>query len=123
MAEDLLDLWVKLITPIFPPNAWIDSRFSKDDYVILIDWQLVSDSRRQNKRSRKIQITIKEDAIEDYLDKNNQDRELFNVVLKQSICERYDRFNADNDISAIKSIPAETWLFSKRTLNTLANPV
>jgi hypothetical protein len=121
MAEDLLDRWVRLITPIFPPNAWIVSRFSENNYIIQIDWKLGNDPQRRNKRSKKIQIIIKEDAIEDYLDKNKQNRESYNIILKQSIFERYNRFNPDNDALTIKSIPAETWLVSKDFLNTVTN--
>jgi hypothetical protein len=113
MAEDLLDQWVRLITPIFPPNAWIVSRFSKNDHIIQIDWKLGNDPQRQDKRSKKIQIIIKEDAIEDYLDRNKQGRELYNIRLKQSIGERYDRFNPDNDAVSTNYVPTETWLVSK----------
>ena len=121
MAEDLLDHWVTLIKPIFPSNAWIVSEFSKNNHVIQIDWKLGNDSRQQNKRSRKIQIIIKEDAIDDYLDRNKPDRHLFNLILKESLCERFNRFDPDNDALTIKSAPMETWLFSKDVLNELTN--
>ena len=31
MAEDILDYWTRLIKTIFPENAWITSRFFKND--------------------------------------------------------------------------------------------
>lgn len=120
MAEDLMDHWVNLITPIFPSNAWIVSDFSKNNHIIQIDWNLESDSRQRNKRSRKIQIIIKEDAIDDYLDRNKHDRQLFNTLLKQSLCERFNQFNPDNDAFSIRSTPTETWLFSKDVFDELA---
>jgi hypothetical protein len=119
MSEDLLDYWVRLITPIFPTNAWIVASYSGGDHLIQIDWKLGNDSLQGNKRSRKIQIIIKEDAIDDYLDKNKDERELYNVMLKQSICGRYDRFNPDNDAIMIKYVPMERWLVSKDILNAL----
>lgn len=123
MAEDLLDHWVGLITPIFPGNAWIVSRYSGNDHIIQIDWKLDNDSKQRNKRSRKIQITIKEDAIENYLERNEKARDVFNVFLKQSICERYDRFHPEHDDPEVKSMsmPIEKWLVSKDFLNTLTH--
>jgi hypothetical protein len=120
MAEDLLDYWVRLITPIFPTNAWIVSHFSDNDHIIQIDWTLDNNTKRSNKRSKKIQIIIKEDAIDDYLDKNKQDRELYGDTLKQFIGERYNHFNPDNDALTHRSVRTERWLVSKDILNTLA---
>ena len=79
MTEDLLDYWVRLIKPFFPTNAWIVTRYSGDDHIIEIDWKLDDDPGQPNRRSRKIQITISDGAIEDYLDKNKKDRELFEI--------------------------------------------
>jgi hypothetical protein len=119
MAEDLLDFWVRLITPIFPTNAWIVSRFSKNNHIIQIDWRLGNDPQKPGKRSKTIEITIKEDAIEDYLDKNKLDRELYGILLKNFICERYNHFDPDIDARTSQYIPVEKWLISKDALNTL----
>ena len=40
MSEDLLDYWVRLLKPFFPANAWIVTRYAKDDHIIEIDWNL-----------------------------------------------------------------------------------
>jgi hypothetical protein len=119
MAEDLMDYWVRLIKPIFPTNAWIVSQFSDNDHIIQIDWNIDNNTKRSNKRSKKIQIIIKEDAIDQYLDKNKQDRELFGDTLKQFIGERYNHFNPDNDALTNRSVRTEKWLVSKDILNTL----
>ncbi len=121
MAEDLLDHWVGLITPIFPSNAWIVSRYSGNDHIIQIDWKLANDLQQKNRRSKKIQITIKEDAIDNYLDKDERARDIYNTFLKRFICERYDRFDPDHDDPTVKaiSVPAEKWLVSRDFLNML----
>ena len=119
MAEDLMDYWVRLIKPIFPTNAWIVSHFSDNDHIIQIDWNIDNNTKRSNKRSKKIQIVIKEDAIDQYLDKNKQDRELYGDTLKQFIGERYNHFNPDNDALTNRSVRTERWLVSKDILNTL----
>ncbi len=121
MTEDLLDYWVRLITPIFPENAWIVSSYSNDNHIIQIDWKLRNDPQRPSKRSRKIQIIIKEDAIEDYLNKSKPDRELYGITLKQLVCEWYNHFDPDNDSLTARSIPTEKWLISRAVLNTLTH--
>jgi hypothetical protein len=119
MTEDLMDYWVRLIKPIFPTNAWIVSQFSDNDHIIQIDWNIENDTKRSNKRSKKIQIVIKGDAIDQYLDKNKQERELYGDALKLFIGERYNHFNPDNDAITNRSTRTETWLVSKDILNTL----
>jgi intracellular sulfur oxidation DsrE/DsrF family protein len=121
MAEDLMDYWVRLIKPIFPTNAWIVSHFSDNDHIIQIDWNLENNTKRLNKRSKKIQIVIKEDAIDQFLEKNKQDRELYGDALKLFIGERYNHFNPDNDALTNRSVRTEKWLVSKDILNTLTS--
>jgi hypothetical protein len=117
MTEDLLDFWVRLITPIFPENAWIVSSDSKDNHIILIDWKIRNDPKRPGKRSRKIQVTIKEDTIDDYLNKNKPEREIYSTALKRLIGEWYNNFNPDNDSLTNRSVPTEKWLISREVLN------
>jgi hypothetical protein len=117
MAEDLLDYWVRLIKTIFPANAWINSHFSNNDHLIQIDWKLQNDSENPTKRSKKIEIIIKEGAIEDYLDKNKKNRELSDIMLKEFICERYNHFISDSDIHANQYASTEKWLISRDILN------
>ena len=117
MAEDLLDYWVRLIKTIFPANAWITSRFFNNDHLIQIDWKFQNDSENPTKRSKKIEIIIKEGAIEDYLDKNKKDRELSDIMLKEFIYEQYNHFSSNYDISTSQYVPKEKWLISGDVLN------
>ncbi len=119
MTEDLMDYWVRLIKPIFPTNAWIVPHFADNDHIIQIDWNLDNNTKQSNKRSKKIEIIIKEDAIDLYLDKNKQDRELYGDALKLFIGERYNHFNPDNEALTNRSVRTEKWLVSKAILNTL----
>ena len=82
MTEDLLDYWVRLIKPFFPTNAWIVTRYSGDDHIIEIDWKLDDDPGQPNRRSRKIQITISDGAVEDYLDKNKKEHQFLKRALE-----------------------------------------
>jgi hypothetical protein len=117
MAEDLLDYWVRLIKTIFPANAWINSLFSNNDYLIQIDWKLQNDSENPTKRSKKIVIIIKELAINDYLDKNKKDREISDILLEEFICGRYNHFISDNDMDTQQHASTEKWLISKDVMN------
>jgi hypothetical protein len=117
MAEDLLDYWVRLIKALFPANAWINSRFSNNDYLIQIDWKLQNESENPTKRSKKIEIIIKDDVINDYLDKNKQDRDFYDIILKEFIYERYHHSISDNDIDTNHQVSAKTWLISREVIN------
>ena len=117
MTEDLLDYWVRLIKPFFPTNAWIVTRYSGDDHIIEIDWKLDDDPEQPNRRSRKIQITISDGAIEDYLDKNKKEREEFEIGLKKLIHERYSHPASDEPIRRGASGSTDKLLIAKNTLN------
>ena len=117
MTEDLLDYWVRLIKPFFPTNAWIVTRYSGDDHIIEIDWKLDDDPGQPNRRSRKIQITISDGAIEDYLDKNKKEREVFEIGLKKLIHERYNHPAPDEQVHRGSSAQADKLLIARNTLN------
>jgi hypothetical protein len=117
MTEDLLDYWVRLIKPFFPANAWIVARYAGDDHVIEIDWKLDSDPARPNRRSRKIQITISDGAIEDYLDRDKKDRDLFETRLKKLIHERFSHIDASIPAERNSSASADKLLIARETLN------
>lgn len=117
MTEDLLDYWLRIITPLFPTNAWIVSRLSKGDHVIEIDWKLENDPHQPGKRSRKIQILIQEEAIDDYLDKNKAERELSDIKMKKWISEQCNHFNPDHDARISRFVSADKWHISRDVLN------
>ena len=118
MTEDLLDYWLRIITPIFPANAWIASRFSNGDHVIQIDWRLENDPHQPNKRSRKIQIIIREEAINAYLDKSKVEQEFSDIKMKNWIAERYNQFDPDHSAHTSMSVSTDKWRISKDVMNT-----
>ncbi len=117
MTEDLLDYWVRLIKPFFPANSWIVARYSGDDHIIEIDWKLDADSDQPRKRSRKIQITISDGAIEDYLDKDKKEREAFEMSLKKLIHERYNHPGSDQQVREGASASTDRLRIARDTLN------
>jgi hypothetical protein len=117
MNEDLLDYWLRIIKPLLPMNAWIDSRLSRGDYLIKIDWKLENDPHQQNRRSRKIEIIIKEKAIDDYLNKNKNERALSDIKMKEWISERYNNFRLNQDDNTSDTKIPDRWHISSSVLN------
>jgi hypothetical protein len=117
MTEDLLDYWLRILRPLFPTNAWIASRLSEGGHLIQIDWRLDNDSCQPSKRSRKIQIIIPEEAIDDYLNKNKADRELSDIKMKMWISDHYNHFNPDHDANTSRYISGEKWRISRDVLS------
>jgi len=95
MTEDMLDYWARVLRPLFPDNSRIVTRYSGDDHIIEIDWSLESEPGRPVRRYRKIQITIVDEAIEDYLAMGKKERDVFEIRLKKMILERYNLSNPD----------------------------
>lgn len=116
MTEDLLDYWLRMIKPFFPENAWVASSFSGGDHLIQIDWNLETSPRKQSRRSRKIEIIIKEEVIDDYLDKNKDERALSDTQMKHWISERYHDFILDQDAHTTNSATPIRWRISKAAL-------
>lgn len=117
MTEDLLDYWLRLIKPIFPANAWFASRFLGGDHFIQIDWNLGKDPQLQGRRSRKIEIIIKEEVIDDYLDKNKNDRALHDIKIQEWLSEKYAQFCMDQETYPSNSGSPVKWRISKDLLS------
>jgi len=117
MTEDLLDYWLRIIKPLFPTNAWIASSLSGGGHIIQIDWKLENDPQQRSKRSRKIEITIKEEVIDDYLAKNKDERALSDIRMKKWISERFDNFMLEQDADASYSAAVDKWRISKEVLS------
>jgi len=117
MTEDLLDYWLRIIKPLFPANAWFASSLSGGGHCIQIDWKIENAPHRQNIRSRKIEIIIKEEAIEDYLNQNMAQRALSDIKMKQWISERYNNFSFNQDAHTFNSASPDRWRISKGVLS------
>ena len=117
MTEDLLDYWLRIIRPLFPTNAWIASSLSEGDHLIQIDWRLENDPHQPGKRSRKIQIIIKEEAIDDYLDNNKAERELSDIKMIKWISDQYNHFSPGHDANSSRTISTDKWRISRDVLS------
>ncbi len=117
MSEDLLDYWQRMISPFFPAHAWIASRLSGSDHLMLIDWKLENKPHRQSTRSRKIEIIIKEEVIDDYLNKNKEERVSYENKMKEWISRQYRYYCLDREADTSSSNSPVKWRISKATLS------
>lgn len=113
MTEDLLDYWLRMIKPFFPANAWVASRLVGGDHLLQVDWNLECDPHKQSRRSRKIEIIIKEEVIDDYLDRNKEERVLCDIKMKEWISEQYHNFCLDQEAYPSNSGSPVKWRISK----------
>lgn len=117
MTEDLLDYWLRIIKPLFPSNAWVTSSISNGNYLMRIDWKLENDPYQRNKRSKTIEIIIKEETIDDYLNKSTNERALSDIKMKHWISEQYDNFILDQDADTSNLTAPHRWRISRDLLN------
>jgi len=113
MTEDLLDYWLRMIKPFFPDNAWFQSGISGGDHIIQIDWNLETDLHKQSRRSRKIEIVIKEDVIDSYLEQSKDLRGLYDIRMREWIAEHYHNFCLDQEAYPSNSAAPIKWRISK----------
>ena len=118
MENDLLKKWVELLKPIFPPNAEFRSYVS-GDYYIEVGWKLCNapDQLNKSSHSRKIQLKITEEAVEDYLQNDPDQRARADNKLKSFVEKKYSEFNPDHNVPPYKSPPVETWVIKTGLLN------
>jgi len=112
-----LEVWEKLIKPLFPPHAEINTGSSGLDYYIDIQWHLGSDPNRPNKLSRMIKIQITHEAMKDYLDSDSKQRSERNKKFEKYIEDRKKQFNPEHDSPAGQTPPEEIWTITSSILN------
>lgn len=118
MSEDLLDYWLRIIRPIFPAGAWIVSNIYRGDYIIQIDWKLEADTSKSSKRSKKIQIIIDEEVIDDYLDMSKDKRDLSDAKMIEWLSAKYYHFNPDYQTITYNSSSDNKWRISRAILRS-----
>jgi len=118
MDEEIYTEWMGLIKPIFPDQSEVRSFKRSDDLVISVNWKLDNDISRPNKRSRRIEIVVSEEALEDYREKSIKKRFTDNEKLKSFVQQQYRQFNPEPGTSRYELTPVEKWVV---TLDVLSN--
>jgi hypothetical protein len=104
MAKSFVNEWVGLIRPLFPKNARIEINRG-GDVIFRIDWKLRNDPARPYKRSRLIQVTVPEEAIDACTDFRKAGSRF-----KTLIEDRLSVFHPDHDTPKCGSPPKEVWI-------------
>ena len=110
--KELYKKWINLIRPLFPNSARFRTYFKSRDYCIAIDWLLKTDLNRPRKKSKVIEITIREEFINDYLEKNADQRIKIDKGLAEFIKQKLSVFDPDHNKTRYQRRPVEEWLVS-----------
>jgi len=111
MTRQIINQWIELIKPTFPPEARIEVD-EWDDIILRIDWKLGNDPERPNKRSRLIRIVISREMIEDC-----QNFDKAGVKFRKIIENNFSAFNPDHNSLKIEGPPVEEWIISTFDIN------
>jgi hypothetical protein len=106
MPDAFLDEWIKLIRPLFPRNARIETD-AGNAVALKIDWKLGNDQSRPNKRSRLIRMVIPEETIQDCADFKTAGSRI-----KKVIQGKLSVFNPDHNTRRCGKRPTEEWVVS-----------
>ncbi len=108
--SEIVERWIKNITPIFPAKA--EFRYLENPpvgHIIRVNWLLENDPNRPNQRSRSIEIRIHYEPIEDYPGESEEDRNRADNRFESFIRARFENFNPDHDKPKGKSPEPEIW--------------
>lgn len=80
--------------------------------------RIENDAHLPGRRSRKIEIVIKEEVIDNDLDKNKDERSVSDMKMKKWICEKYNDFCLNQDACPSNSGSPVKWRISKDLLGS-----
>jgi len=111
------DHWLKIIRPLFKPDANFKV-FDKDDHEIEVSWKLHSDPSRPSKRSKKIRIIISHEAVADYQNKKERDQRNDDEKLLQFIKMNLENFEPSHDNPIELGPPEVKWIVGTSIFNS-----
>lgn len=117
MNSDLLDCWFNLIASIFTIRAQFDIPMAGDANSIVVNWNIMDDLDRPNKRSKTINISFSREAIEDYQDSSAARKCEADNRLQSYITAQLAQFNPNHQAPEGQVPPVETWIITSETLN------
>jgi len=118
MNSNLQDHWLNLIRPLFKPDADFKILDLKDDYVVIVSWKLHTDLSRPSKRSKRIQIIVSHEAVEDYQNKSERQQKNDDEKLTQFIKLNLENFEPNHDSPIEVESPEVKWIAGSHILNS-----
>jgi hypothetical protein len=111
MEELVVKAWIRQIRSVLPKNARIEMDHGSD-IILRIDWRLLGDPRRPNKRSRLVAIVIPEETIRECNDFKAAGSRLLGFVKS-----KLSTFNENHDTPRCGRRPVEKWVISTHDIN------
>ncbi|MCE9549479.1 MAG: hypothetical protein K8R50_00435 [Betaproteobacteria bacterium] len=118
MVSKLEDHFRAVVEHCFPKDAELHVQVESDDICIYIDWKLMNDPQRPNKRSKKIKVRVSQFAIEDYFDGRDNDKVDADKRLRYLVEEWLKKFDPDHKNPAHTPVPIEELVITNAMLNS-----
>lgn len=116
LYERYLTHLLESIKPLFPEASRFMVRNSYQDYCLLIDWELQGKESVRSMRSRKINLLIEKNTIDEFMgDQKPARRRLVEIRLRQFVAAKLRFFNPAPDPSAGPE-QEELWVVTNRIL-------
>lgn len=106
MASQLVPSFIPIIRPLFPEDAEIKHAITTIGESLIIQWPLMDDPERPNKRSTIINLCFSREVIGDWSESHRAEAE---IRLKAFIQKHLAAFNPCHNASCFKSPPIEQW--------------
>jgi hypothetical protein len=103
--------------PLFPSRAQFDIPTTGDANSIVVNWNLMDDQNRPNKRSKTINISFDREAIGDYQDSSAARKCEADNRLQSYISAQLAQFNPNHRAPEGQIPPIEMWIITSETLN------
>lgn len=117
MVKELESHFRAVVESCFPRHAELHARLESDDICIYVNWKLMNDPERPNKRSKKIKIRVSQAAVEDYVGGQDNDRTDADKRLRHLVEEKLKAFDPNNKSSAHIPISIVEWVITTEMLN------
>ena len=102
----------------FPSHARFRICRENDAICIYVDWKLGTDPARPNKGSKMINICISCEAVDDYTDGSEQNRQSADERLRRVVAARLQVFDPDHNVAVHVPVPIEQWTITTEMLNS-----
>jgi hypothetical protein len=102
---------------VFPTGTRLIGLPGEGGFVLLASWKLGTDAARPNKRSKTVQIKISQEAMEDYAQGVDGQREYADQRLESLLRKRLAQLDPSHDAPLGTEPPMEKWPVGTIELN------
>lgn len=118
MTKEIESHFQSVVKNAFPKQAEFHTRDESGEICIYVDWKLMNDPDRPNKRSKKIMLRIIQSAVEDYACSRDKDKAGADNRLIHFVEENLKTFDPDHNSPVSIPAPIVEWIITTEILNT-----